>query len=156
MFFVRFYDVNVGGQWLGGQELWVEYERMVEVINVFDIFFCGYIFCYKCIRSYVILNCWFVWECLVCFKEFDFVSLLEVIGGYVWEVEDEIQYIKLMFNYDQMVQKLGSVDYFLRRLKDEKVEVKFVGLFYIMCFCSLCGENYGMFYVMQEYNQLCV
>lgn len=63
---------------------------MVEVINVFDIFFCGYIFCYKCIRSYVILSCLFVWECLVCFKEFDFVSLLEVIGGYVWEVEDEI------------------------------------------------------------------
>lgn len=151
---VRLYDVNVGGQRLGGQESQAEYERTVEVTNAPDTFPCGHILCHKCIRSHVIPNRRSVWECPVCSKESDSVSLPEVTGGHAWEAEDETQHIKLMSNYDQMVQKLGSVDYSLRRLKDEKVEAKSVGLSYTTCPCSLCGENHGTLSVTQEYNQL--
>lgn len=151
---VKLYDVSVGGQRVRDSGSRSEYERTVEVTSAPDTFPCGHVLCHKCIRSHVIPNRRSVWECPVCYKESDSVNLPEITGGRISEPEEETQHIKLMSNYDQMVKKLSSVDYSLRRLKDERVEAKSVGLAYTTCSCSLCGENHGTLSVMQEYNQL--
>ncbi|XP_062596471.1 uncharacterized protein LOC134257913 [Saccostrea cucullata] len=149
---VRLYDVSVGGQRVKDLGLQSEYDRTVEVSSAPDTFACGHILCHKCIRNHLVPRRGSVWECPVCNEVSDSFNLTESTGS--GTEDDDSQHIKLMSNYDQMVEKFNGIDYSLRRLKDEKVEAKSVGLSYTTCPCSMCGENHGTLSVTQEYNQL--
>lgn len=151
---IRLYDVSVGGQRVKDSGFRTEYERTVEVSSAPDTFTCGHVLCHKCIRNHVVPMRRAAWECPVCYRESDSFNIPETSGGRIMAEEDDTQHIKLMSNYDQMVKKFSGIDYSLRRLKDEKVEAKSVGLSYTTCPCSLCGENHGTLSVTQEYNQL--
>lgn len=65
--------------------------------------------------------------------------------------------ISLLTNFDEMVHKFSGVHGTeLRRLKDESVRSKSMGMTFTNTQCHLCMENHGTLRVVQEYNQLSV
>jgi hypothetical protein len=64
--------------------------------------------------------------------------------------------ISLLNNFDEIVAKFNGIQQNLRRLKDESVQSKSMGMTFTNTQCHLCLENHGTLRVVQEYNQLSV
>ncbi|XP_012937976.1 uncharacterized protein LOC101852693 [Aplysia californica] len=64
--------------------------------------------------------------------------------------------ISLLNNFDEIVQKFNGINGNLRRLKDESVQSKSMGMTFTNTQCHLCMENHGTLRVVQEYNRLAV
>ncbi|KAK3098794.1 hypothetical protein FSP39_023173 [Pinctada imbricata] len=149
------YDVNVGGKRVRDTNERTEYERSLEVSSAPDTFPCGHILCHNCIRKHVMKNrSRGVWSCPVCEREFSGINVCDQAGSVSFG-EGEVEHVALLSNYDQLVSRFKAVDYYtLRRLKEEKIQSKSLGMTYSKCTCSLCGENHGTLAVVQEFNQL--
>ncbi|GFO09700.1 peptidyl-prolyl cis-trans isomerase-like 6 [Plakobranchus ocellatus] len=64
--------------------------------------------------------------------------------------------VSLLNNFDEIVKKFNGIQYSLRRLKNESVQSKSMGMTFTNTQCHLCMENHGTLRVVQEYNNLAV
>ena len=64
--------------------------------------------------------------------------------------------ISLLNNFDEIVKKFNGIQMSLRRLKNESVQSKSMGMTFTNTQCHLCMENHGTLRVVQEYNNLAV
>ena len=64
--------------------------------------------------------------------------------------------ISLLNNFDEIVKKFNGIQLSLRRLKNECVQSKSMGMTFTNTQCHLCNENHGTLRVVQEYNNLAV
>ncbi|GFR95618.1 peptidyl-prolyl cis-trans isomerase-like 6 [Elysia marginata] len=64
--------------------------------------------------------------------------------------------ISLLNNFDEIVKKFNGIQLNLRRLKNESVQSKSMGMTFTNTQCHLCMEHHGTLRVVQEYNNLAV
>ncbi|RUS90880.1 hypothetical protein EGW08_001387, partial [Elysia chlorotica] len=64
--------------------------------------------------------------------------------------------ISLLNNFDEIVKKFNGIQLNLRRLKNENVQSKSMGMTFTNTQCHLCMEHHGTLRVVQEYNNLTV
>nr|KAG5706865.1 hypothetical protein BaRGS_004200 [Batillaria attramentaria] len=64
--------------------------------------------------------------------------------------------ISLLSNFDEIVKKFNGIQMNLRRLKDESVQARSMGMTYTNTQCHLCGESHPTLRVIQEHNHLSV
>ena len=147
-------DVNVGGKRVNNTDEHTEYERSLEVSNAPDTFPCGHILCHNCLRKHVMpYRGHRTWCCPVCDKEYANINVCDKSGSVSFG-EGEVEHLTLLSNYDQIVSRIKGLDYYqIRRLKEEKIQSKSIGMTYSSCPCSMCDESHGTLAVVQEYNQ---
>lgn len=157
---LRIYDANPSPQEV------TEYERSLEYHQAPDTFPCGHVLCHRCLRKFITtLGGLFGARCPVCRKgvSSDDVSLASVGlpspggrsagAGSRWR-QDEEPPISLLSNFDEIVQKFNGLQQNLRRLKDESVQSRSMGMTYTNTVCHLCREAHPTLRVIQEHNQL--
>ncbi|KAL8613717.1 hypothetical protein ACOMHN_029809 [Nucella lapillus] len=145
---MKVYDVN------SNPREQAEYERSLEYHQAPDTFPCGHVLCHKCIRRFMkTMGGAFGTRCPVCRVgvSSDDVSLASM--GLPGEGQDEAP-ISLLSNYGEIVKKFNGIQSTLRRLKDESVQARSMGMTYTNTLCHLCREAHPTLRVIQEHNQL--
>ncbi|KAL8599164.1 hypothetical protein ACOMHN_007880 [Nucella lapillus] len=160
---VKLYDVN------SNPREQTEHERSVEYHQAPDTFPCGHVLCHLCLRKFIkSLGGPARARCPVCHIEVsgEDVSLASMglpTEHQEGEGEGEGQGqgqrqqeapISLLSNYDEIVKKFNGLQNSLRRLKDESVQSRSMGMTYTNTVCHLCRQAHPTLRVIQEHNQL--
>jgi hypothetical protein len=159
-----------------------EYERSLEYHQAPDTFPCGHVLCHHCLRKFIqTLGGSCGARCPVCRMGVteDDVSLASMGlpsgggcggGGEGREKsastssrssrscrEDLDPPISLLSNFDEIVLKFNGLQQNLRRLKDESVQSRSMGMTYTNTVCHLCRQAHPTLRVIQvRHNKECV
>ncbi|XP_076466627.1 uncharacterized protein LOC143297927 [Babylonia areolata] len=136
-----------------------EFEQNVEFHQAPDTFPCGHVLCHHCLRKFIkslggpagIRAA----RCPVCRMEVsgEDVSLASVGLPSDQQQEQEAP-ISLLSNFDEIVKKFNGIQHGLRRLKDESVQSRSMGMTYTNTVCHLCHQSHPTLRVIQEHNHL--
>lgn len=152
---LKLFDVNVNGlpvQERNNNEI-KEYEHTVEVSKVPDTFPCGHILCHNCVRKYISPYRETAWECPVCGDDYPRLTIQKRRNNVSYG-NDDLDEVDLLSNFDKLVSRFHDTRHNLRRLKQENIKARSVGMTYARCFCDKCEENHGTLKVVQDYNEL--
>lgn len=152
-----------------GAPVAVEARQDIEYTRAPDTFPCGHVLCHNCVRKFMRLRQRSGYSrCPVCHCYVDDDAPMQAMGiptnsapsghhhGAPQPEPSDPTPISLLNNFDEMVQKFNGIQQNLRRLKDESVQSKSMGMTFTNTQCHLCMENHGTLRVVQEYNQLSV
>lgn len=152
------------------QSMDVEARQDIEYTRAPDTFPCGHVLCHNCVRKFMHRRQRFgCSRCPVCHRRLDEDITLQAMGmavpstptssspnGNAYAEPSDPTPISLLNNFDEIVEKFNGIQQNLRRLKDESVQSKSMGMTFTNTQCHLCLENHGTLRVVQEYNQLSV
>lgn len=154
-----------------------EARHEVEYSRAPDTFPCGHVLCHNCVRKFMRLRQRSGYSrCPVCHRRLDEDIPMYAMGLAVNTPTSPTPIrtsptaspplsptspsdptpISLLTNFDEIVKKFNGINYGLRRLKDESVRSKSMGMTFTNTQCHLCMENHGTLRVVQEYNHLSV
>ncbi|KAH9525578.1 hypothetical protein Btru_001751 [Bulinus truncatus] len=166
-----------------GPPVAVETRQDIEYTRAPDTFPCGHVLCHNCVRKFMRLRQRSGYSrCPVCHQPVDEDAPLQAMGiptggsshcngggdneddssahsshGHTHQPEpSDPTPISLLNNFDEIVEKFNGIQLSLRRLKNESVQSKSMGMTFTNTQCHLCMENHGTLRVVQEFNQLSV
>ncbi|XP_041352473.1 uncharacterized protein LOC121370971 [Gigantopelta aegis] len=141
-----------------------EYIRTLEVSQAPDTFPCGHVLCHHCLRRHMHRNYSRTLRCPVCYQivtlnmssmEPPLSPLSPTSPKSPGMIDDDAgPNVSLLSNFDEIVKKFNGVNHNLRRLKNESVSARSLGMTYTNTHCDLCNQNHGTLRVVQEMNQL--
>ena len=143
---MKVYDVN------SNPREQTEYERSLEYHQAPDTFPCGHVLCHKCLRKFInTMGGAYGARCPVCrlCVSGEDVSLASMGLPSEKPREDEEAPISLLNNYGEIVKKFNGIQQNLRRLKDESVQSRSMGMTYTNTTCHLCRESHPTLRVIQ-------
>ncbi|XP_059175300.1 uncharacterized protein LOC131955275 [Physella acuta] len=155
-----------------GPPVAVEARQDIEYTRAPDTFPCGHVLCHNCVRKFMRLRQRSGYSrCPVCHKFVDEDAPMQAMGiptntstsappengsaSSHPEPSDPTP-ISLLNNFDEIVEKFNGIQHNIRRLKDESVQSKSMGMTFTNTQCHLCMEHHGTLRVVQEYNRLSV
>ncbi|KAK7108459.1 uncharacterized protein [Littorina saxatilis] len=145
---MKLYDVN------SNPHEQTEYERSLEHHQAPDTFPCGHVLCHKCLRKFMnTVGGAMGAHCPVCRLGVSGEDVSLASMGLPSETQDEAP-ISLLNNFGEIVKKFNGIQQNLRRLKDESVQSRSMGMTYTNTLCHLCRESHPTLRVIQEHNQL--
>lgn len=130
-----------------------EYQKTLEVGKAPDTFPCGHVLCHNCIRKHL-KSREAELKCPVCDKAVEIN--VPIHGTAVAYDDDDDNNVMLVSNFDDIVRKFNGINYNLRRLKEESVQSRSVGMTFSSSACHMCEEDHGTLRVIQEFNKLSV
>lgn len=143
---MRLYDVNPGHHHHDHEH---EYDHSMELHQAPDTFPCGHALCHNCLRRLMrstgsaLGTC-----CPVCREEISGEEASLAAMGLSRDGQQEGP-VSLLTNFDEIVKKFNGITHNLRRLKDESVQVRSMGMTYTNTVCHMCRESHPTLRVIQ-------